>query len=55
MLQIEEIINQLQFESNYISRKEIENCVREYVENTIAVNSIEEEESLITKIINKIY
>ena len=55
MLEIEEIINQLQFESNFISKELIEDCVREYVENTVAVNSIEEEENLIIKMINKIY
>jgi len=55
MLEIEEIINQLQFESNFISKELIEDCVREYVENTVAVDSIEEEENLIIKMINKIY
>jgi len=55
MLEIKEIINQLQFESNFISKELIEDCVREYVENTIAVSSIEEEENLIIKMINKIY
>jgi hypothetical protein len=55
MFEIEEIINQLQFESNFISKELIEDCVREYVENTVAVSSIEEEENLIIKMINKIY
>ena len=55
MLEIEEIINQLQFESNFISKELIEDCVRDYVENTVSVNSIEEEENLIIKMINKIY
>ncbi len=55
MIGIEEIISQLQFESNFISKELIEDCVRDYVENTVSVNSIEEEEDLIIKIINKIY
>ena len=55
MLEIQEIINQLQFESNFISKELIEDYVREYVENTVAVSSIEEEENLIIKMINKIY
>ena len=55
MVGIEEIISQLQFESNFISKELIEDCVRDYVENTVSVNSIEEEENLIIKIINKIY
>ena len=55
MVGIEEIISQLQFESNFISKELIEDCVRDYVENTVTVNSIEEEEKLIIKMINKIY
>ena len=55
MVGIEEIISQLQFESNFISKELIEDCVRDYVENTVVVDSIEEEENLIIKIINKIY
>ena len=55
MVGIEEIISQLQFESNFISKELIEDCVRDYVENTVSVDSIEEEENLIIKIINKIY
>ena len=55
MVGIEEIISQLQFESNFISKELIEDCVRDYVENTVSVDSIEEEENLIIKMINKIY
>ena len=55
MVGIEEIISQLQFESNFISKELIEDCVRDYVENTVSVSSIEEEENLIIKKINKIY
>jgi hypothetical protein len=55
ILEIQEIINQLQFEANFISKELIEDCVREYVENTLTVDSIEEEENIIIKMINKIY
>ena len=55
MVEIKEIISQLQFESNFISKELIEDCVRDYVENTVSVDSIEEEENLIIKMINKIY
>ena len=55
MLEVQEIINQLQFESNFISKELIEDYKLEYVENTVSVETIEEEENLIIKMINKIY
>ncbi len=55
MLEIQEIINQLQFESNFISKELIKDAVIDYVDNTITLNTIEESNNLINKIINKIY
>ncbi len=55
MLEIQEIINQLQFESNFIHKELIKDAVIDYVDNTITLNTIEESNNLINKIINKIY
>ncbi len=55
MLEIQEIINQLQFESNFINKELIKEAVIDYVDNTITLNTIEESNNLINKIINKIY
>ena len=55
MIEIKEIINQLQFESNFISKELIKDAVIDYVDNTITLNTIEESNNLINKIINKIY
>ncbi len=55
MLEIQEIINQLQFESNFISKELIKDAVIDYVDNTITLNTIKEPNNLINKIINKIY
>ena len=55
MIEIQEIINQLQFESNFINKELIKDAVIDYVDNTITLNTIEESNNLINKIINKIY
>jgi hypothetical protein len=55
MLEIQDIINQLQFESNFIHKELIKDAVIDYVDNTITLNTIEESNNLINKIINKIY
>tara|TARA_R100001463_G_C3405325_1_gene208479 strand:+ start:313 stop:489 length:177 start_codon:yes stop_codon:yes gene_type:complete len=55
MLEIQEIITQLQFESNFINKELIKEAVIDYVDNTITLNTIEESNNLINKIINKIY
>ncbi len=55
MIEIQEIINQLQFESNFIHKELIKDAVIDYVDNTITLNTIEESNNLINKIINKIY
>ncbi len=55
MIEIQEIINQLQFESNFTSKELIKEAVIDYVDNTITLNTIEESNNLINKIINKIY
>ncbi len=55
MLEIQDIITQLQFESNFIHKELIKDAVIDYVDNTITLNTIEESNNLINKIINKIY
>jgi hypothetical protein len=48
-------INHFQFESNYVSKKEIQKQVNEFVEIDCEYNSIEEEQMLINTLMKLIY
>ena len=48
-------INHFQFESNYVSKKEIQKQVNEFVEIDCKYNSIEDKQMLINTLIKLIY
>ena len=51
----EETIFHFQFESNYVSKKEIQKQVNEFVEINCEYNSIEDEQMLINTLMKLIY
>ena len=51
----DDTINHFQFESNYVSKKEIQKQVNEFVEIDCEYNSIEDEQMLINTLMKLIY
>ena len=51
----DDTINHFKFESNYISKKEIQKQVNEFVEIDCEYNSIEDKQMLINTLIKLIY